>query len=510
MANEKSSQESGPESGPSYLQQIDAQAQVKAEERALKDEAERLEREAEEEIANADQPSPARRLLAPLIPLYRMALLLHELQFVIGLKPVRRLRYPVISIGNLSTGGSGKTPLTIALAQALKRRGLRVDVLSRGYGRQSTQAARVSLDGNAEQFGDEPLLIADEAKVPVFVAPQRYDAGLLAEAEIEAELAVAVEAAQSKSKPKAARWVAPGKVAPDGQPVDGQAVPVWKEDQPASPPEASPADPSAEAASPSTENPTPSPVSVPSAGASVGAASAPPAVATAAIPPEQVPNPTASPEEKSLSEAEEAEAAEPAPLPLAVHLLDDGFQHRQLARSVDILLLNQRDWREWLLPGGNLREPVEAIRRASVIAIPASEPELESELCVWGWDGPIWRLRRKMDIPLVASPVAAFCGIARPEQFFAGIRTTGLEIAFQLAFPDHFTYTRGVLEEMLVEAREKEVTCVITTGKDLARLGKLTRLFTKSMPLVATRLRTEIEDPAAAIDWLVERLRKEF
>ena len=60
-----------------------------------------------------------------------------------GCEPVRRLRWPVVSIGNLSTGGAGKTPLTIALAKALTRRGLHVDVLSRGYGRQSKLAARV-------------------------------------------------------------------------------------------------------------------------------------------------------------------------------------------------------------------------------------------------------------------------------------------------------------------------------------------------------------------------------
>ena len=58
-----------------------------------------------------------------------------------------------------------------------------MDVLSRGYGRQSQRAARVDPDGTAEEFGDEPLLIARETGVPVYVAPQRYNAGLLAEAD---------------------------------------------------------------------------------------------------------------------------------------------------------------------------------------------------------------------------------------------------------------------------------------------------------------------------------------
>jgi tetraacyldisaccharide 4'-kinase len=326
------------------------------------------------------QPFSARRLLLPLVPLYRLALASRELRLLLG--PARRLRFPVISIGNLSTGGAGKTPLAIALSQALSARGLRVDVLSRGYGRLSKLAARVLPYGSAEDFGDEPLLIAHETGVPVYVSAQRYDAGALAEAEAQAG--------------------------------GGQGV----------------------------------------------------------------------------------------------HLLDDGFQHRQLARDVDILLLNQRDWQDWLLPAGNLREPLEAIRRASVVAIPANEPELEAALYVWGWNGPVWRLHRAMDIPAVSGPVAAFCGIARPEQFFAGLEDAGLEVALKLAFPDHFTYTRRVLEELIADAREKEVSAIITTEKDLVRLGNLASLFPPSMPLATARLHIEIENQAEAIDWLVDRVRQ--
>ncbi len=77
-------------------------------------------------------PPAARPLLWPLVPAYRLGLALRELQFRSGLKPVRRLKWPVVSIGNLSAGGAGKTPLTIALAKASLARGLHVDVLSRG------------------------------------------------------------------------------------------------------------------------------------------------------------------------------------------------------------------------------------------------------------------------------------------------------------------------------------------------------------------------------------------
>src|SRR5690348_13860883 len=125
----------------------------------------------------------ARAALLPLVPLYRLGLGLRELRMRSGLEPVRRLRCPVVSVGSLSAGGAGKTPMTIALARALTARGLRVDVLSRGYGRRGKAAVRLVPGGAADDFGDEPLLIAREAGVPVYVAAQRHEAGLLAEAD---------------------------------------------------------------------------------------------------------------------------------------------------------------------------------------------------------------------------------------------------------------------------------------------------------------------------------------
>jgi tetraacyldisaccharide 4'-kinase len=334
-----------------------------------------------------------RRWLAPLNPLYRLALALRELRLHSGLEPVRRLRYPVVSIGNISTGGSGKTPLTIALAQSLAGRGLRVDVLSRGYGRKSKLAARVNSSGTAEEFGDEPLLIARETGLPVYVASLRYEAGLMAEAE------------QSNSEQ-------------NHQPI--------------------------------------------------------------------------------------------------VHLLDDGFQHRQLYRAVDILLLNGQDLTGHLLPAGNLREPLCALQRATVLAFPADEPEVEQYLReiipidrnseTSRWIGPIWRLRRTMEIPTVSSPVAAFCGIANPEQFFAGLEAVGLHLLVRTAFPDHHRYTARDLDHLIAAARAAGATALVTTEKDRVRLGKLASTFPASLPLKTARLRVEIEEQDAAIDWLINQL----
>jgi tetraacyldisaccharide 4'-kinase len=97
-----------------------------------------------------------------------------------GVLPTRRLNYPVISVGNLTVGGTGKTPLVIALAEAMRDRGFRPVVLSRGYGR--TTRGIVIVDSRWEECGDEPMLIKRRlVDVPVVVGADRYQAGFVAE-----------------------------------------------------------------------------------------------------------------------------------------------------------------------------------------------------------------------------------------------------------------------------------------------------------------------------------------
>src|SRR5271166_2257947 len=116
---------------------------------------------------------------------------------------------------------------------------------------------------------------------------------------------------------------------------------------------------------------------------------------------------------------------------------------------MDILLLNRDDWCDSLLPAGNLREPLRALHRAGVIAIPSDDPDLESELRAWRWQGSIWRLIRRMEVPSVDGPVAAFCGIARPDQFFAGLEAAGVHVAARLAFRDHFSFRSADLNDLI-------------------------------------------------------------
>jgi tetraacyldisaccharide 4'-kinase len=91
----------------------------------------------------------------------------------------QRLPVPVVVIGNLYVGGTGKTPLTIELVRALRARGRRPGVVSRGYGARNTAARAVDPRGSADEFGDEPVLIAQAAGVPVAVGADRAQAGRL-------------------------------------------------------------------------------------------------------------------------------------------------------------------------------------------------------------------------------------------------------------------------------------------------------------------------------------------
>jgi tetraacyldisaccharide 4'-kinase len=118
-------------------------------------------------------------LLAPLSLVYAVILGARRLAYAVGLIPVARLAVPVVVIGNLYVGGTGKTPLTIALVQALRQRGWRPGVVSRGYGRASSVARIVAADDPPADVGDEPLVTARATAAPVAVGAARGRAAQL-------------------------------------------------------------------------------------------------------------------------------------------------------------------------------------------------------------------------------------------------------------------------------------------------------------------------------------------
>jgi tetraacyldisaccharide 4'-kinase len=316
-------------------------------------------------------------VLLPLVPLYAAAIAAKNFAWDRGWLTPGSLDKPVVSIGNLSVGGSGKTPLTIRLVQLLRERAIQPDVLSRGYGRRSTLVEAVDPAGSAEEFGDEPLLIAQAAAVPVYVGASRYEAGRLAESK----------------------------------------------------------------------------------------------------------EPTS-----------------------ALHLLDDGFQHRKLARDVDIVVLHRSDFSSHLLPAGRLREGFSSLRRAHIIVMREEDRDYEAELRRRHAHQPLWWMVRRLSVPPLRNAVA-FCSIARPNEFFSALRAQGFPPAATRAWIDHHRYAPADIAELLAAQRQHKAEAFLTTEKDLARLSpEQRRALELVAPLQAVPLVLRLHDEPACLDQLLALL----
>lgn len=118
-----------------------------------------------------------RLVLAPLSLLFLVLVSLHSLAYGRGWKPSSRLPVPVLVVGNITAGGAGKTPLTLALVAWLREAGYRPGIVSRGYGGSAPQATSVGPDSDPRVVGDEPVLLARRAGCPVWVGRHRAEAG---------------------------------------------------------------------------------------------------------------------------------------------------------------------------------------------------------------------------------------------------------------------------------------------------------------------------------------------
>jgi len=120
---------------------------------------------------------PIALALRPVAWLYRLLLALRSAAYRVGLARSERLPVPVIVVGNLITGGAGKTPTVVALVQALRARGWQPGVISRGFAGSATDVLEVTPDTPATHCGDEPLLLCLRTKAPVVVGRDRAAAG---------------------------------------------------------------------------------------------------------------------------------------------------------------------------------------------------------------------------------------------------------------------------------------------------------------------------------------------
>lgn len=311
----------------------------------------------------------------PLTGIYAAATHLNNNLFDRGLFHSRQLARPVISVGNLSTGGSGKTPFVIALGELFKARGISFDVLSRGYRRKTRDVLVVEPHGSAADFGDEPLLISRQLGVPVIVGNSRYEAGLLAERKFDSQL----------------------------------------------------------------------------------------------------------------------------------HILDDGFQHRSLARDFDIVLMTGDEFKDLLLPSGRLREPLSSLARADVVVLPAELPDadLPDHEALHG--KLIWRMKRHVTVPNAPRSPVVFCGIARPEQFFEKVRAAGITPVEETVFRDHHPYQPRDITDLLAAKERLGAGGFVTTEKDAINLGAL---GAELSPLALATLTVSLENASDAIDTILARTKK--
>ena len=291
----------------------------------------------------------------------------------------RRLRNPVVSVGNLAVGGRGKTPATACIARMLLEMGERPAILSRGYGRRDMSDGIVivrdaeGVRADLDRAGDEPLMLARQLPgVSVITCADRYLAGRLAEHHLGA----------------------------------------------------------------------------------------------------------------------------------TVHVLDDGFQHLQLDRDVDLLILARQDIaRPQTLPAGRLREPLDTVIAADAILAADEDVVVEPADA----SPPVFHLRRQpLAGPERAEPVLAIAGIAEPARFFDDLRRAGWTLAETMSFADHHPYGRHDLDRILTRAAGVGAGRIVTTEKDFVRLLRF-RPF--RMPINAIPLRLELQPIDEFRDWLSGAIR---
>ncbi|MBX9654497.1 tetraacyldisaccharide 4'-kinase [bacterium] len=229
------------------------------------------------------------------------------------------------------------------------------------------------------------------------------------------------------------------------------------------------------------------------------------------------------PDVPHLQGAKRAELAKIAveELESEVLILDDGMQHRQLARDVEISLIDATDpfGGGWLLPGGLLREPTSSLRRANVIVItrinavlPEVVAPIQSRLKRIAPQTPIITTKfvptqflreGEPAIPVAelrGKRVVSFCGIGNPDSFEKMIESLGANVADRRTFPDHYSYERKDVVDLAAWIRQSAPDVVLTTQKDAVKL-RLSSIG--DVPLWALRIETVIEQGESILDELL-------
>jgi len=182
-----------------------------------------------------------------------------------------------------------------------------------------------------------------------------------------------------------------------------------------------------------------------------------------------------------------------------LHILDDGFQHRSLARDFDIVLLTPEDVRDQLLPGGRLRETLLSLRRAAAVVQMGDADYFRSGVN----ESRIWRVRRTISFGGAPSKPVVFCGIARPQQFVEQLGAAGIEFAAKKFYRDHHAYTETDVRDLLNLRDRTRAGGFITTEKDAINLGPQVNQLE---PLTIARVVMELQQPADALDTILRAI----
>jgi tetraacyldisaccharide 4'-kinase len=182
-----------------------------------------------------------------------------------------------------------------------------------------------------------------------------------------------------------------------------------------------------------------------------------------------------------------------------LHLLDDGFQHRSLARDFDIILLTPQDATDRLLPAGRLREPLASLRRADAVVLTGgAAPD------VFPLEGKIvWRVRRGIVPKTIPSRPVVFCGIARPQNFLLQLRAANIDPVAEAFYRDHHLYSQKDIRDLLDLRRRSEAGGFVTTEKDAVNLGPH---LSALEPLAVIPVRMELTDAANVLDTMLRKI----
>ena len=196
--------------------------------------------------------------------------------------------------------------------------------------------------------------------------------------------------------------------------------------------------------------------------------------------------------------------------PADVAILDDGFQHRKLARTADIVLIDSLDpfGGGNVFPLGKLREPLEQLRRADLFVLTRVEPNqqtdgIERELRKYNTTAPILRsrvrFRKWRGDGQPNGRVAAFCGLANPRTFWRTLEGLGVFARPKWEFGDHHVYTPKETARIAWQARHAHVDYVVTTEKDYMNLSGLALAEFRDLRLCWLEIDLEIEDEDQAL-----------